>query len=1434
MAARAGAAPPDTPPAGTKAGSITALLPLANIVRGPAKPPATLVAKKGDDVIWNDLVRTDKGGRARITLLDQSILSVGSQAELRIIKSDAKSQQTSLEVDYGRVRMEVTPITKQGGSFQVQTPTAVAGVIGTTFGVDSSIGSTTFLCISGTVMVGSNAPNTGGQVPCPAGTVAVVVAGKGPVTRPATQQEIQQFTQETEPAVISAMAPDSLAPGTVTDAVITGTQLGGINQASSSNSAVTVALNPGGTATSLSVHVTIAANATPGPATITLSAPSGPPSAAVFTISSSAAAAQTATITALSASTAPPSGGIPITITGTNFDANTKVMFGNVAASSVTYVSPTQLTVIVPPENPGTVDISIVTGSGLTSTFAGGFNFGGPVAALTPQDINTNPGEQLTFDGSRSSDTLAGTTLTYSWTLCSLGFKPPQSDSSLPSTNAPVCNPAPGTVQGTDSQFAPSAPLAPGLYFARLQVTDNLGASAVIFTSVTVGQPNYLDPLTCTTLLAQAFSSLQTGSATGNGCGSGGATTVLGFFDPSFPGLTTLQQSLQTVFPTYSSMQVHLVGAQLSSTGNTAIVTANWELLYTLKNDPACKNTTPCQPPAYQSSLGTVTVVWTLTPGKGWAITDFRYPNGFPQGTLPAVPNTTASSPDLQMVGVVAQGVPGNPIPIGLGAQTFVATVNNIGTATSGATTVQFSLSQLDGTSLGTATGALAALAPGASGSATGTITITVPNLTAVTQAQLVATANPGCTVPETTCANDSGTFAVVITPPNVPLPNLVTAITNVTSGATLGTGQQTIQATVTNAGNAPFTASPPVIFSISPTGYTVITAQVSITGPIAVGQVVPVQAMLNIPTTIPAGTTATLSVDVSPTCPTPVEPNCVDNTASLPIIIGVPPAIIITSSGLNTSSSTPVELNGVLTDTLTLSAARTDNITTGSVTLTLASAPEVSSNPTQLTAIPYISPQAVDFTATINSSGNVSAVPTTVVVTPSAATPPAGNAPTTLYFNVGDINLTGVPACLQIPPGGGQAQLSLGFQLINGFNAPNMSWQWSGLVAGVTVSTPSGSAVFSSGAYSPPLPTFTFTNSNPNPISGSQTFLFAVTITGSQGSSSATKVFSISFGLEAPPTPCGQAVRVGGAAVNGTWTRGAFGGGMAKAVRPAPTGPMPDLQINAASVSFTPSIPKPGDTVDVRFRVTNAGNADAQHVPIALVVNGAVVSSDTFDVRAGASTLAALEWANASVISHSPQAAVVVDPSHTVEEQSTVGKSAPLARFSFLATGPAQGGLETAGAAGRATLQIGDGGCVGFRFASGAGASCGSADVEITAEQLAGGHFTLSAQNGIADLGAAFGGGKLAGVQYQQDAQAVAGHSYAVQLSGGRTGVLRLTAIRNPGQTAAAQGRQAFGVGSPTRNVGATTGPVETGDVSGVRPSSQSKASIELTYQTQ
>jgi hypothetical protein len=113
--------------AAQSAGKISALLPIAKLVRGQGNAAVISEAKKDDQLIWQDLVKTEKGGRARITLNDNSILSVGSQSELRITKHDARSNQTSLELTYGRVRAEVTKVTRDGGKFEVKTPTAVAG-----------------------------------------------------------------------------------------------------------------------------------------------------------------------------------------------------------------------------------------------------------------------------------------------------------------------------------------------------------------------------------------------------------------------------------------------------------------------------------------------------------------------------------------------------------------------------------------------------------------------------------------------------------------------------------------------------------------------------------------------------------------------------------------------------------------------------------------------------------------------------------------------------------------------------------------------------------------------------------------------------------------------------------------------------------------------------------------------------------------------------------------------------------------------------------------------------------------------------------------------------------------------------------------------------------------------------------------------------------
>jgi len=127
------------------AGQISALVPQATRNGSPASVK--------EDVMWNDLLRTEGAGRARITLKDGSLLSLGSNTELKVVQHDAAAQQTVLELNYGRVRSNVMKITKPGGKFEVKTSAAVSGVVGTDFIVIYEGGHMQVVVISGVVQV---------------------------------------------------------------------------------------------------------------------------------------------------------------------------------------------------------------------------------------------------------------------------------------------------------------------------------------------------------------------------------------------------------------------------------------------------------------------------------------------------------------------------------------------------------------------------------------------------------------------------------------------------------------------------------------------------------------------------------------------------------------------------------------------------------------------------------------------------------------------------------------------------------------------------------------------------------------------------------------------------------------------------------------------------------------------------------------------------------------------------------------------------------------------------------------------------------------------------------------------------------------------------------------------------------------------------------
>jgi hypothetical protein len=169
---------PATPQSGGQhAGQINALIPAATRNAQPAKVQ--------DALQWNDLLKTAHSGRVRAGLDDGSILSLGSDSELRIVQHDSASQQTSLEMNFGKVRSKVVKITQPGGKFEVTTPNAVIGVIGTDFYTSFEKGKTTVICYEGQVSVtpkaNAHAQNNSGQsngnsIAVGAGQMVVIVS----------------------------------------------------------------------------------------------------------------------------------------------------------------------------------------------------------------------------------------------------------------------------------------------------------------------------------------------------------------------------------------------------------------------------------------------------------------------------------------------------------------------------------------------------------------------------------------------------------------------------------------------------------------------------------------------------------------------------------------------------------------------------------------------------------------------------------------------------------------------------------------------------------------------------------------------------------------------------------------------------------------------------------------------------------------------------------------------------------------------------------------------------------------------------------------------------------------------------------------------------------------------------------------------------------
>ncbi len=867
-----GGQPPNVPTT-AKAGNISALLPVARIARGTGKNLATNEAKKGDGLVWNDVVRTDKGGRARITLVDQSILSLGSQAELKIVQHDARAQQTSLALTYGRLRAEVTRITRDGGGFTVRTPTAVAGVIGTDFASLASEFMAEFVCISGQVgITGTDVPE---RVVCNAGEYVRVEKGKAPSPpKPATQEQIQQVIQETEPAIITALSPASGVSGSTVLATATGTQLGGVTSVGIAGGAgVQVSLQPGATDTSLGMQITVAAGAAPGPRTLTFNRRQGLPSAAVFMVVAPGGAGSTPAEIARSytdvfeqerSSTIAGLNGMLVGLqqsvqrAGQQLDAantthadlatvlqqfqaqiDAAVRAAQAAGTAVNNAAETAnrdfqqrmatAQTALRQRNPdGTPDAQF------TQEAATAFTEVNTVFNNSLRSAHDAVGDQIleanNTIGSLTQSSLAqlqaaaraaGTVASRGEVRVEVGeaftFHASSNAASYEWTlcNARgACNPLPGFTATTPDFSALSCGLNPGDYIAKLTGTDANGRAISESYALQVLPPAYDDPATQLRNLAAAYTSLQ-------------SARFLSYFDPDFGGLPMLQENIRRTFASLSSMNINLRISQAEVNCNAATVRADWQQNYSFPQNTGL---------VYHQSEQ-LTARFTRVPGRGWLINDFQGDNGTVQGVPPGPITSDLALPELQVTNITtaaAQGGGGglraasgsegnaaNPVPVAPGTVNVRFTVTNVGRAPlTQAVTIHVALLDLNHVEL--AGGDVVVNPPLAVG---GTVnlqtTVQVPQLPPGTGGQLIAIVNPGCRIPTTNCGATSTSFQSITVgtvdlavQSITPAANLVatlagSATVNIRNTGTITSNQVTV--VLTSPDFPGFTASSPV-----------------------------------------------------------------------------------------------------------------------------------------------------------------------------------------------------------------------------------------------------------------------------------------------------------------------------------------------------------------------------------------------------------------------------------------------------------------------------------------------------------------------------------------------------------------------------------------------------------------------------------------------
>lgn len=198
--------------AGQIAGKITKVEGRVDILRAGAA--AAVPVKMGDAVNVGDILRTKSDGKAEITFIDNTAMTVGPKSRLGIdeyfYKADEQKRSASLKIYRGRIGFQIPrPVyPAEGSKFEMKTKTAVAGVRGTE-GIIYTDGVERVYVKDGVIEF----KNPLGSVIVSKGEVGEVFHGRAPVERPYSEREYQQQEKQVTPAPPGrAEAPEAPPP----------------------------------------------------------------------------------------------------------------------------------------------------------------------------------------------------------------------------------------------------------------------------------------------------------------------------------------------------------------------------------------------------------------------------------------------------------------------------------------------------------------------------------------------------------------------------------------------------------------------------------------------------------------------------------------------------------------------------------------------------------------------------------------------------------------------------------------------------------------------------------------------------------------------------------------------------------------------------------------------------------------------------------------------------------------------------------------------------------------------------------------------------------------------------------------------------------------------------------------------------------------------